>query len=67
MEFAARSTIEKYDSRREAEECEVSAIRTERPLFNLAHNDEPGAERRLVDYLIDHDRRDLLQPVVSRG
>lgn len=67
MDFAVRSTIERYKTRREAEKTEVEAIRSERPLFNVAHNDDPGAERRLVDYLIEHDRRDLLRVAVSRG
>lgn len=67
MDFAVRSTIERYKTRKEAEELEVQAIRSERPLFNMAHNDAPGAERRLIDYLIDHDRRDLLAVAVSRG
>lgn len=67
MNFAVRSTIERHATRGKAERTEVEAIRAERPLFNLAHNDEPGAERRLVDYLIEHDRRDLLRVAVSRG
>jgi len=33
----------------------------------LAHNTEKDADRRVVDYLIEHDRRDLLAPAVSRG
>jgi predicted GIY-YIG superfamily endonuclease len=67
MEFAVRSTIERYAKRTEAEEMEVAAIRGEGPLFNLAHNDDRDADRRVVDYLIKHDRRDLLAPAVSRG
>lgn len=67
MDFAVRSTLDRHERRAEAEEAEIAAIRAERPLFNLAHNDEPGAERRLVDYLIEHDRRDLLRASVSRG
>jgi excinuclease UvrABC nuclease subunit len=67
MEFAVRSTIERYKTRHDAEEMEVAAIRGERPLFNLAYNDDPESDRRLVDYLIEHDRRDLLAPVLSRG
>lgn len=67
MDFAVRSTIERYMSRREAEKHEVDAIRAERPLFNVAHNDDPNVEGRLVDYLIEHDRRDLLRVAVSRG
>lgn len=67
LDFAVETKLERYAKRKDAEEAEVKAIRAERPLFNLAHNDEPGAERRLVDYLIEHDRRDLLRASVSRG
>ena len=67
MEFAVRSTIERYMKRPEAEAMEVAAIRAEGPLFNLAYNDDKDADRRVVDYLIEHDRRDLLAPAVSRG
>jgi hypothetical protein len=67
MDFAVRSTLVPFRSRSEAEEHEVLAIKTEYPLFNIAHNDAPGAERRVVDYLIEHDRRDLLKVARSRG
>lgn len=67
MEFAVRSTIERHAKRRDAEEAEVAAIRGERPLFNLAYNDDTDGDRRVVDYLIEHDRRDLLRADVSRG
>jgi predicted GIY-YIG superfamily endonuclease len=67
MEFAMRSTVVPFTSRAEAEEHEVLAIRSERPLFNLAYNDDQDGDRRVVDYLIEHDRRDLLRPAVSRG
>lgn len=67
MDFAARSTIERFPTRAEAEDAERDAIRDEAPLFNIAHNDTPGMTRRLVDYLIEQDRRDLLLPAVSRG
>lgn len=67
MDFAVRSTIERYKTRREAEEKEIAAIKAECPLFNIAHNDVPNGERRVVDYLIEHDRRDLLKVATSRG
>lgn len=67
MDFAARSTIERFPTRAETEDAERDAIRDEAPLFNIAHNNTPGLTRRLVDYLVEHDRRDLLMPAVSRG
>ena len=67
MEFAVRSTVERYLKRSVAEEREIAAIRGEGPLFNLAYNDGPDGDRRVVDYLIEHDRRDLLRADVSRG
>lgn len=67
MEFAVRSTVEQHAKRGDAEEAEITAIRGECPLFNQAYNDDRDADRRIVDYLIEHDRRDLLVPAVSRG
>ena len=67
MDFAARSTIERFPTRDEAEEAERDAIRSEVPLFNIAHNDTPGATLRLVEYLIKQNRPDLLMPNISRG
>lgn len=67
MEFAVRSTTVRYPSRPDAEEAEETAIKAELPLFNHEHNDTPEARRRLVEYLIAHDRLDLLAPAVSRG
>lgn len=67
MEFAATAKYEHFTDRREAEEVEISVIQSERPLFNLAYNDDPQADQRLVDYLIEHDRRDLLRAAVSRA
>jgi predicted GIY-YIG superfamily endonuclease len=67
MEFAARSTITRYPSRAEAAAAEVAAIKSERPLFNQKHNNSPEARQRLVEYLIEHERLDLLAPAVSRG
>lgn len=67
MDFAVRSTIERHPARAVALEVEESAIKAEHPLFNHQHNDTPEARRALVEYLIKHDRLDLLAPSVSRG
>lgn len=67
MDFAARSTIERYPDRDEAKVAEKAAIKAEHPLFNHQHNDTPEARRRLVEYLLAQDRIDLLAPAVSRG
>lgn len=67
MEFAARSTIERYPTRRDALDAERDAIETERPLFNVTHNEGPDTMRRLVEYLVGQGRTDLLAPAVSRG
>jgi hypothetical protein len=67
MDFAARSTITRYADRSQAAKAEIKAIETEHPLFNQAHNNTPEARLRLVEYLIERDRLDLLAPAVSRG
>jgi hypothetical protein len=67
MEFVARSTVARYPTREEAEAAERAAIKAAAPLFNSKHNDTPEARRRLVDYLVKHNRTDLLAPAVSRG
>lgn len=67
MDFAARATIVRYATRREAAEAETAAIKDEQPLFNDIHNRTPEAKARLVEYLIEHGRADLLAPAVSRG
>jgi hypothetical protein len=67
MEFAARSTIERYPTRAAAIGAEEAAIKAERPLFNHQHNSSAEAQKRLVEYLIRRDRPDLLTPSVSRG
>lgn len=66
-EFAARSTVQRYPSRSAAEAAEKAAIEAERPLFNHVYNDTPEARARLVAYLIEHGRADLLAPAVLRG
>jgi len=67
MDFAARSTIERYPTRKEAERVEREAIKAEEPLFNSLHNATPEAQKRLVEYLIEQGRTDLLVAAVSRG
>ncbi|WP_328344658.1 DnaB-like helicase N-terminal domain-containing protein [Micromonospora sp. NBC_00421] len=66
-DFAVRGTIERFPSRQEAEAAEKAAIEAERPLFNHIYNDTTEARARLVAYLIEHGRMDLLAPAVSRG
>lgn len=65
--FAVRTDVEWFPSRVEAERAEVRAITSERPLFNDRHNDTPEARQRLVEYLIEKGRLDLLAPAVTRG
>jgi hypothetical protein len=67
MEFAARSAVERHPSRIVALRAEEAAIKAEKPLFNYQHNNTPEARRRLVEYLIERDRLDLLAPAISRG
>lgn len=67
MEFAVGSAVERFPSRSIALAAEESAIKAEHPIFNKQHNDTPEARRRLVEYLIERDRLDLLAPAVSRG
>ncbi|WP_101791054.1 hypothetical protein [Nonomuraea indica] len=67
MDFASRSTIDRHPTRKAAETAEREAIKAERPLFNSMHNDTPEGRRRLVEYLVEHGRTDLLVPDVSRG
>lgn len=66
-EFSVRSTITRYPTRREAEDAERLAIVEEKPLFNWQHADAAEASARLVAYLVDKGRLDLLAPSVSRG
>ncbi len=66
-DFAHHARIERHPSRALAEAAEKAAIESERPLFNHVHNDTPEARQRLVAYLIEHGRMDLLAPAVSRG
>lgn len=67
MEFAVRSTVERVPSRSGALTAEEIAIKAEHPIFNEQHNNTPEARRRQIEYLIAHDRLDLLAPAISRG
>jgi predicted GIY-YIG superfamily endonuclease len=67
MAFAARSTITRYPTRVAALDAEKIAIEIEQPLFNSQHNSTPEARQRLVAYLVEKGRLDLLTPAVSRG
>lgn len=67
MDFAVRSTVARFPTRKEAAEAETAAIKAEQPLFNDVHNRTPEAKARLVEFLIEHGRADLLAPSVSRG
>lgn len=67
MEFAVRATIARYPSRDAALQAEKAAIEEEAPLFNSMLNDSPEARLRLVEYLIEQRRPDLLTAAVSRG
>jgi predicted GIY-YIG superfamily endonuclease len=66
-EFAVRCSVARFPTREEAELAEKAAIEQERPLFNVQHNEGPEARQRLVEYLLEHGRTDLLTPAVSRG
>jgi GIY-YIG catalytic domain len=67
MDFAATSAIERHPTRAAALAAEEEAIKAEKPIFNKQHNSSPEAQQRLVEYLIKHNRVDLLAPAVSRG
>lgn len=66
-QLAVRGDIEWWPNRVLAEFIEARAIVQERPLFNHRHNDTPEARQRLVAYLVERGRLDLLTPAVSRG
>lgn len=67
VEFAVRAEAVWCESRTAALAREKELIQERRPLFNRKHNDTPEARQRLVDYLVEHGRTDLLAPAVSRG
>lgn len=60
MGLTAKTTVEEHPSREAVEVAEAIAIRTERPLFNLAGNESPDTQERLRRYLCDRNRMDLL-------
>lgn len=67
MDFAIRSTIERFPNRSSGENAEAAAIKAELPLFNSQHADLEIVTPMLVAYLVDHERYDMLAPVLSRG
>jgi hypothetical protein len=67
MEFQAEMTVERFETRREAEDAEAVAIANEQPIFNMAANDTLEARERLTAYLTEQGRTDLLAPAASRG
>lgn len=67
MVFVARSAVERFSTRHAALDAERVAITSERPLFNSKHNEGAEAVQRVVEYLIERGRADLLAPAVSRG
>lgn len=60
-QFADHCVEEVHADRAGARRAERAAIAQDEPKFNKAHN-TPGYEERLVRYLIDKGRLDLLQP-----
>lgn len=58
----AETTLEEYPSRAAAEAAEALAIKTERPLFNVAGNDDPDVLERRRRYLAARGRLELLTP-----
>lgn len=66
-EFVATCHVEWFDTRYAAEEAERDLIKADQPLFNRQHNDTPEARARLVAYLVEKGRLDLLTPAVQRG
>jgi hypothetical protein len=66
-QFASISVVQRYPTRGYSEWAERRAICDEQPLFNHQHNDTSEARQRLVEYLIEQGRTDLLTAAVSRG
>lgn len=60
MQFAVRSTIEKYGSDEDVCDSERKAIEAEHPIFNRQYNDTPEAAERLRAYLERIGRLDLM-------
>lgn len=67
-QFADTTTTEWHATWDLAHTAEREAIESERPLFNSRHQvDATAARARLVSYLVEKGRLDLLAPTVSRG
>lgn len=58
--FSVRRTEEVFDSREGAVRAERAAIQQDEPIFNKMHN-TAGQHERMIRYLVEHDRLDLLQ------
>jgi hypothetical protein len=54
MKYATRSAITRYPSKLEARRAEVSAIKNEHPVFNVAGNNTPEAQERRREYRRTH-------------
>ena len=66
-DFAVTEKVESYPRREIALGVEAAVIIAEQPLFNHVHQDTPEARERLVRYLVEKERFDLLAPAVTRG
>ncbi len=66
-DYAVRSRHEMFATRDEAAAAETKAIVTECPVFNVVHNSDEGAKRRLIAYLVGKERFDLLTAKTMRG
>ena len=60
MQLTASSAVERHATLEEVKAAERHAIETEHPLFNRQYNDTPEARGRLVAYLAEVGRADLL-------
>jgi len=60
MQFAVRSTFERYGTPEELATAEREAIEAEHPIFNKQYNNTPEAKARLRAYLEEAGRLDLL-------
>lgn len=65
-EFAARLTVDWWDAPDGLAVAEERRIRLERPLWNRDHNDTNEARIRLVNYLVQKNRLDLLAPIMNK-
>lgn len=65
-EFVAGCTYDRFPTLAGAQAVQARKVDEIKPLFN-AWPDEEAQDRRLVDYLIERGRRDLLAPEISEG